>query len=881
MLTREAKYGPRLRLSLCYLSSEDEAYPAMSLRSQTKFSCGWQSSKKCSYPQELGFSFEGQVFINSVRLLLHESKIPSLVKVYIADATEADLKSGVRGPYDSAEFIDLVHLQISSNEASKYMTRELKVIDVRRTCTYLKLLFMRPYPNAYNLLQKVGLVAITAHGRVVQKFSEHQKAKDRPSRELVPVGEIYELPLDEMVPISMADFGNSISSFGSVSASISLQQVDELRTLKARAVVEEDYDLASALKLRLKEEYSESRMQQLRQEKSKAIELEDYQLAKELKKKIDALQHLNSQVLAPSPHAVRDNYDDTFRMQFNSPRIKPDNDRAKSIDCGASLNTAISEVQPLMPSKEVTAVKVASHDDIVVGGKGYYDSLEQWDDTSWPMAPAKNDNRRIDTHDAGERTGIPLDGNGQSWEKALNAVIAGLSVGQLAPSFLSGETAQEGKKYEDDFGIYAVACLLSRRGQLREAALRGVLSEDGYGALLSHTSTAVETLLAYLASKGRGPEDPFSGMFFRSCEFLQKWIDGELKGAPPVSQLSTVVSKLLEGLVNRLGDTNIRIRESAEGVIMSFARSSYGPEKVVSSLIPSEKESKKMINSRTLLSCIKLLSIFVNDYGVDFNLNPHALDSQTLVSSVVLPSLQNSNGDIRSAGIQMFAKLITLDGITCKSYLNAIKPAQQALVKKHLKMMNKPGDFDQEQGIPQGKFDSVSTKRSAPTSDRRKVAITTNKGNNKSFLQSLKVDTSITETEFALSHTCQFCGVFNRDFNDEKLDIHYVYYCPMLCPCPLCDQVTEICTLQEHLVSECEGRRFVRECPRCREAVRAEDLKSHLATKNCIEAVSTHSVCPLCHKRFPNSVSEWRRHLASTPGCPNNPRKYDGSVSVN
>ncbi|CCW71521.1 unnamed protein product [Phytomonas sp. Hart1] len=875
MFIREVKYGPRLRLSICHLSSEDDAYPAAFLRSQTKFSCGWQSSKKCSYPQELGFSFEGQVFINSVRLLLHESKIPSLVKVCIADATEAELKNGVCGPYESATFIDLGQVHISSNEATKHMARELKVIDIRRTCTYLKLLFMQPYLNAYNLLQKVGLIAITAHGHVVQHFSEHQKVQGNSSYKLIPVGEISELPLEEMAPISMAEFGNSSSSLCSVSASINSQQLDELKALKAHAVVNEDYDLASALNTKLKEEYSDLYMQHLKQEKSKAVKLEDYQLAKELKTKIDALQHLNSQALPPPHHNVPDNYGDNFKIQFSNPGIKQDNDGVKSNDGKSNSNTPVLGLQPLMSSKEVAAVKVVSHDDIAVGGKGYYDSLDKWDDATWPMDPTKNGDDCVNANDAVEKAGIPIDGNGQSWEKTFNRVISSLLVGQPAPTFLLGETAEEGKKYEDDLGVYAVGCLLSRRGQLRESALRGVLSEEGYNALHSHTSTTVETLLAYMTSKGHGMEDPFSGMFFRSCEFFQKWIDGALKESPPVSQLSTVVSKLLQGLVIRLGDTNSKIRETAENAIISFARLPYGPEKIISLLIPSNKESKKMSNSRTFLSRIKLLSRFLDDYGIDSDLDPHALDSQTLVSHVVLPSLQNSSGDIRDAGIQMFTKLIILDGATCIPYFNTIKPAQQALLKQHLKAMNNPIVFDQPRSVPDNKFDPISTKVSPPTSDGRKGDITPNRVDNKSLLQSLKVETSTTETEFVLTHTCQFCGVFNPDFSEEKLDIHYVYYCPMLCPCPLCDQVTEICTLQEHLVTECEGRRFVRKCPRCREAVRSDDFKNHLATKSCIEALSTHSVCPLCHKRFPNSISEWRRHLASTPGCPNNPRKYD------
>ena len=53
--------------------------------------------------------------------------------------------------------------------------------------------------------------------------------------------------------------------------------------------------------------------------------------------------------------------------------------------------------------------------------------------------------------------------------------------------------------------------------------------------------------------------------------------------------------------------------------------------------------------------------------------------------------------------------------------------------------------------------------------------------------------------------TCQFCGRFEPDWDEEKLDLHFWKECPALLPCQQCGQVVEVATLNEHLLTECEG----------------------------------------------------------------------------
>ena len=40
--------------------------------------------------------------------------------------------------------------------------------------------------------------------------------------------------------------------------------------------------------------------------------------------------------------------------------------------------------------------------------------------------------------------------------------------------------------------------------------------------------------------------------------------------------------------------------------------------------------------------------------------------------------------------------------------------------------------------------------------------------------------------------TCNFCGQYDANFNEDAIDIHYWKECPMLTTCWECEQVIEI-----------------------------------------------------------------------------------------
>ena len=66
-----------------YSTSSDEQYPASELNHHEPFVNGWQSSRSCSYPQELVFQFERYVRLKRLQLLCHQYLIGNSLSYFV------------------------------------------------------------------------------------------------------------------------------------------------------------------------------------------------------------------------------------------------------------------------------------------------------------------------------------------------------------------------------------------------------------------------------------------------------------------------------------------------------------------------------------------------------------------------------------------------------------------------------------------------------------------------------------------------------------------------------------------------------------------------------------------------------------------------------
>ncbi|CUI14123.1 Hypothetical protein, putative [Bodo saltans] len=1004
---------------VCYCSGEDPSFPVSSLARHTRKTCGWQSPKLCEYPQELGFRFEGEVELQSLRVLIHESKVPSRIEVFIADATEEERNSAAPSvTYDRAVFRRLGHVLFGTNEENNFESRELKTVSIRRSCLYLKLIIRKAHPNPINLFGQVGVIAISPHGHVMRPFPAFLNGGGGVS--YAAIGEQDDIPLEEMT----AEARDAANQEDDDSQDIpegcegldaqTVRQVRDLLNHKTRAVQAEDYDLAKALKTQIELlKGAGSRIAELEEEKKHAVANEDYDRAKQLKLEID---HLRSNAQGPSsqpPLMGQQQQHQQYHQQHQQPpQMFAQHGVASASGYSAAPqsfgNTAApADVAPLQPQTwndpspvgrshsthdmHPTGASSASHNGPTMdynhngpfqGGGGvrggnnaaptatsfdeFFFSLQPqtWNDPS----PVGRSHSNHDMHPAGASAGShngptmdynhngPFQGGGgvrggtnaaptatsfderpavagggqniddivaeggtggivakgpaaapsnsqtqatsgngiSEWEESLNKLIVRNSDDQPRAEVLTGAKAQDSKTAQGAFGIYAAACLFSKRFQLREAAVKSIASSNGF-AFLPNKSTAGDALVQYAGHKGYGINDSVAAVFFAVCDALSAILTGSLKGSPSPSSIGGSFMALLPDLMLKAGDNNARVREVAATVLTQIASSDLGPERVSNAaLAEPENSTKKPLNHRVHVARIHIVQLLLQDAGLNRKDARTGLTSEAIMTRLVLPSLQHSHQDVREGALALLVDLYRM-APSINKYFTDLKPAQKALIDERIGQSGGQANVSpQKKGRAQiSRDDEPEMVSSSFTVDKggtnevlaaaRQVrdakAKSAEKPAPKAAAKAPAAKPAPPPAEDPSTKTCQFCDRYDKRFDEQSFQLHYLRTCPMLCPCPLCGQVTEISYLQTHIVSECDHRTLVRQCPLCKEAVRAEDLEDHVAAKQCIVASKQYNVCPLCHEKLtPAGEKGWKLHLLKSPGCVNNPRQFDGGA---
>ncbi|EAN78854.1 hypothetical protein, conserved [Trypanosoma brucei brucei TREU927] len=840
----ETKYGRRLNMYLCHCSSEEAIFPATALRLHTQTSTGWQSARLCTYPQELGLSFSGEVELDYIRVLCHESNIPTRIEVFVAEASDGSTKLNVVTPYENSNFQRIGYVHFSAGNESAVGIRELKTIKVCRKCVFVKFLILNPYSSSFNTFNQVGIIAMAGHGRLVKSIQRES------TKRICVVGETVEVPLEKMLPPILNKLPSAPSGsdkFGEVDA-VTRRRLAELLRVKEHAVMTEDYDLAGALKpvLATLEDVGRE-IYALEQRKNAAVEEEDYASAKKLRDDIEGMRRTAYLVSINRVHTIRrrsvDNAVEVRNIQHNN-------------ICSDEKQKEENQCRGLSPPPAPRVFSPSTFDEMPVGGAGYYrlvDGETGANDRNHGIADVVGD---VDVLSA-----CVIQGK-EKWEELLLRAIVTISGCQSLELDVEDESVAEGKRFEKVFGSVCCGCLFGKRGKLREAAIRAICTPSVFVSLLGHADNITEMLLSYVVLPTRGLNDATTSVVIASCDAVRA-IAEQLEGVPPLSSLNSHLSPVLSALVARLGDSNNRIRERAESALLSVAKSAL--DVVVVALVSNpQKKKQHTVPHRVHASRIAVLNNLVDMYGADGAVSTN-LEAQNILSEVVLPCMQHSSGEVRDAASSLFAKLLLVAPSIAQRSIGVLKPTQWSAVEHYLSELT-GGACDEgfsrevdtsDRLLPRTGFVPCATPTSAES-----------------------VTGSASAGRDAASKTCHFCGEFNEGFVEASLDIHFIRACPMLCPCPLCDQVTEIATLQQHLTGECENRHLVRECPRCKEAVRVEDIERHIAAESCIKAVPTHSVCPLCHARFKAGMKGWLTHLAAPPGCPKNPKKYDGSGPI-
>lgn len=591
-----------------------------------------------------------------------------------------------------------------------------------------------------------------------------------------------------------------------------MDRLKALTAAKQRAIDNEDYDEAKRLKDAIERLKNVGyQLLQLEERKRSALASEDFDTAKIIKLEIDRLRNA---VLPPLGGAPMPNY--YAPVQASSHR--PFSGGLQPLGTGSRPNSRPQLQQP------------TSRDHLFGNGPNDTEEGGAFDEQVIPtMARGKQ---------------FPPE-EGQS-----------LDFNRNMPEPLTSQTAKFADPLIGILGEDICRRLFSKTWQFREEALQQIDTELQNGAS-SELFGGRDNTTVFTAIEGAIRHticDPVAQVSLRAMNLQRQLLSSFEPSRTTVNgEAKEYLSYILTGLLEKVGDNNLRVRDNAEQCYLMLARSEIvGPGPAAQQVLKPSKDTKTS-SQKHLIGRLSILNSLVKDYRIDNSTLPYQP-----VLDYALTGFKHSSQDVRNAAYNLLLTIYASVGSRILSSLSDLRPAQLEMLQTGF------AEVDGGKGKISAPRDQPPIREVKETRDppaRSRQATSTAKTEKK-------------EPEPAKSPRCPFCGRTDAAFkNEDNLDIHWWKDCPMLVSCPLCSQVVDIITLNPHLLRECEMHSVMRECPRCREAVHIDEYEIHIEEQACLQSKPSSKAnrCPLCHDDVGAGVEGWKGHILEE-GCPNNDR---------
>ncbi|CAG8487062.1 2062_t:CDS:10 [Ambispora leptoticha] len=407
-------------------------------------------------------------------------------------------------------------------------------------------------------------------------------------------------------------------------------------------------------------------------------------------------------------------------------------------------------------------------------------------------------------------------------------------------------------KFEKDTGLslegvmeVAVSYLNHSNGEVRDAAVKLVVE------VCRHSHSHIETVKGYL-----------DGVKPLIVENILKLVKA-LPTPPPVLTMLDVDEELLHrplakrGTLSRLEQQLMEVKALVNNV-NHFVADDYN------AYIANTKKNVAPGSSQ-------------NDDQVDEQVISPAQPEPTEVPTEVTPKVDltpTNTTTTKKTSATASSRTTSKTASSTKSNTTARKSKKSEEVESHTPARKqKPSTKPSTRAASNGK--TVSNRRGSTTEDAKSSK--TSSKNSKPVEPSPPAPAPITEEaddELRSERCCIFCDEHNDDFTEENLVTHYWNDCPVLTKCTLCNMILEISTLDDHMLYDCDKSKFVKQCPRCREVIPADNYLEHVANQSCM-VIPSHIVrCPLCKSVVkPATEAGWKEHLLNDDGCSKNRRK--------
>uniref|UniRef100_F7IJS9 Centrosomal protein of 104 kDa n=1 Tax=Callithrix jacchus TaxID=9483 RepID=F7IJS9_CALJA len=859
-------------------SGHEDGFSARELMIHAPTVSGWRSPRFCQFPQEIVLQMVERCRIRKLQLLAHQYMISSKIEFYISESLPEYF-----APYQAERFRRLGYISLCDNEKTGCKARELKSVYVDAVGQFLKLIFHQNHVNKYNIYNQVALVAINIIGDPAD-FSDESNSASREKLIDHYLGHSSEDPALEGSYARKSDYISPLDdlAFDMYQDPEVAQIIRKLDERKREAVQKERYDYAKKLKQAIADlQKVGERLGRYEVEKRCAVEKEDYDLAKEKKQQMEQYRAEVYEQL--ELHSLLDA--ELIRRPLDLP-LQP---------LTHSGSPRHQKPVPSLPQLEEKGTE-----------SQFAETFLQEKPSSYPLTISPQHSAvdqllpATDPHPKMNAESLPYDerplpairkhhGEAVVELEMSDANISSARRGGMSgePEPLTEKALREASSAIDVLGETLVAGAYSKTWSYREDALLALYKKLMEIPVGTPKEDLKNTLRASIFLVRRAIKDIVTSVFQASLKLL-KMIITQYIPKHKLIKLETAhcVERTVPVLLTRTGDSSARIRVTAANFIQEMALF-----KEVKSLqiIPSYLVQPLKANSSVHLamSQMDLLARLLKDLGTG---NSGFTTDNVMKFSV--SALEHRVYEVRETAVRIILDMYRQHQASILEYL----PPDDNNTRKNILYKTIFDGFAKIDGRPTDA--EMKAQRKAATEEaekQKKEEIKALQGQ----LAALKeiqaevqvgINTAFTYTqggkaahaeamgipdEHYLDNLCIFCGERSESFTEEGLDLHYWKYCLMLTRCDHCKQVVEICSLTEHLLTECDKKDRFGKCYRCSEAVLKEELPRHIKNKGCNPAKPEKLAnrCPLCHENFTPGEEAWKAHLMGPAGCTMNLRK--------
>ncbi|KAK4513166.1 uncharacterized protein ATC70_012961 [Mucor velutinosus] len=831
---------------------------------------GWQTPKCPEYPQDLIIHLlSGASRISKVQILSHHFKIATRIDVYIGilkdpqDVLE-DIAPDTPPSQDEdnmlIEFTRLGYVCFDNNARAQFRARELKSIKINADGEYVRLVIRNCHRNRLNTYNQVGILALNILGQPSHLIDKNDIMASCNSNSNNNSSMPQQSPFDD----------NSILSSSTRRTSVSSTQ-SQVNRLPTSSVAEMELQQWTVALLHAEEE---------------AVRGESYQVAKTYKylgDKLERFAKILSDLEIGKRHAVETkDYDEAEKIKDDIKEIK------QAADTMLKHAHIYIEDGRVVPLEAEVADAMGDQDDqkVMLEPPSALAQPFEFDQVSHPNAT--------------EDTVIAEEANSSNHyiPPAHTTSNTAMMDPESIPEPIMDEERIPYTLPIEIFGEDTVACILSIKAICRK---RGLTQIEQHMIQQTASQDVVHATLLMMQEAVMDSREAIV------CQAMDVWHQTHHMGE--LADIS-YMERAFGGLLKRTSDNNVNIRQTATELVLVLVQDYPSllqlyvckPERI----IHNHKEAKarvqlvettvsklqvslqdamsfvvaylKHVHEDVRQAAVKLLVAIADQFGfhrvsayIDESLGASLADSvKKLVDkepsnfkkgSVTKDTLTELRALTVAPSQQPEKKTITR---VKKSAISSTSSASKRSTPSNINSSNKAVK-KQQAATTRPSAKSTTTATTPREKQKEKSVSSPAVAQQKPKQQPHEPQQQQLQEELNENSVCIFCDEVNPEFNEDTLIKHYYNTCPVLTNCPMCQIITEIPTLNEHMLEDCERRHLIKKCSRCSQAIPVEQWLQHTLKQTCSDQVQ----CPLCLIAIEPATDEgWKLHLMTGEGCP-------------